>query len=185
MPANSVTINLLAENKNTNSPWNRIMIWITSYGRYIMISTELIVLIAFASRFSLDRKLTDLKENITEKQEILEVNKELEQEIRSVQEKISAIKLLMREQPAPVETLIVVHTLLPTGAYLDTLTIDKNKITTNVTADSAGSFTRFLTNFSSASTLTGVEIGKVGKRPSGIQFTLTANIKQPSAEKKN
>jgi Tfp pilus assembly protein PilN len=185
MPANSVTINLLAEDQNTNSPWNRIMIWITSYGRYIMISTELVVLIAFTSRFSLDRKLTDLKENIMEKQEILEVNKELEQEIRGVQEKISAIKLLMREQPVPVETLIVVHTLLPAGAYLDTLSIDTTKLSTNVTADSAGSFTRFLANFSSANTLTGVEIGKVGKRPSGIQFTLTANIKQPSAGNKN
>ena len=185
MPANQPTINLLDKSGSTDSPWNRIMIWITSYGRYIMIMTELIVLIAFASRFSLDRKLSDLNENISQKQEILEVNTELEKTIRETQEKISAIKLLMREQPAPIETLTTIQTLLPTGAYLETLTIDKNKINTNVTTDSSDSFTRFLTNFSSTTTLTSVEIGKVGKNPNGIQFTLTANTKKTAAEKKN
>jgi len=178
MPANPATINLLTEDKNVNSPWNRIMIWITTYGRYIMITTELIVLIAFASRFSLDRKLTDLKERIMEKQEMLEVNKDLEMEIRRAQDKISAIKLLMQDQSAPVDTLVLIQTLLPTGSYLDVLTIDKDKISTNVTSDSTDSFTRLLSNFSSTTGLTGTEIGKVGKRPAGIQFSLTANIKK-------
>ena len=63
MPAAHPTINLLGQDTSANSPWNRIMDWISTYGRYIMITTELIVLIAFASRFSLDRKLTDLKED--------------------------------------------------------------------------------------------------------------------------
>lgn len=185
MPANQVSINLLSEDKNTNSPWNRLMIWITTYGRYIMITTELIVLVAFASRFSLDRKLSDLKENITQKQEILEANVDLENEIRGAQNKIQEIRLLMREQPTPVEVLLLVHTLLPSGASLDTLTMDKNKITTNVTTGSTDSFIRFLTNFSLTNKLSGVEIGKVGKRSGNLQFTLSATIQQPPQERKN
>jgi len=183
MPANPVTINLLAEDSNVNSPWNRIMVWITTYGRYIMITTELIVLLAFASRFSLDRKLSDLKENITQKQEILEVNVDLEQEIRSTQDKISAVKLLMNQQPVPIETLLATYTLLPVGTYLEKLTIDKVKMTANVTSDSSDSFTRFLSNFSSTTKLRNVEVGKVGKHPAGIQFSLSATI--PPSENKN
>lgn len=160
------------------------MIWITTYGRYIMITTELIVLMAFASRFSLDRKLSDLKESITQKQEILEVNVDLEQEIRAAQDKLTAIKLLLRDQSIPLDTLLEIHTLLPMGTYLDTLTIDKAKISTNVTADSSESFTRFLNNFSSTTKLTGVEVGKIGKKSSGIQFSLNAGIPVPKEEPK-
>jgi len=149
-----------------------------------MITTELIVLIAFASRFSLDRKLTDLKENIMQKQEILEVNADLEKEIRGTQEKIGAAKFLMRDQPGPVDTLLLVHTLLPTGTYLDTLTIDKDKITAGVLADSSVSFSQLLSNFTVSKKLTDVEIGKVGKKPFGIQFSLTAKIQPSQAEKK-
>ena len=185
MPANQIAINLLNTEGNVNSPFNRIMVWITTYGRYIMITTELVVLIAFASRFSLDRKLSDLKENITQKQEILEVNVDLENEIRQVQDKLSAIKLLIVDQPIPVDALVIIYTLLPTGTYMDSLKIDNTKLTANVTANSSESFTQFISNFSSTKTLAGVEIGKVGKRPSGIQFTLTANIVKPLAHKKN
>jgi Tfp pilus assembly protein PilN len=185
MPAEQGTINLLEQEGSTNSPWNRIMVWITTYGRYIMVTTELIVLIAFASRFSLDRKLSDLKENILEKQEILEANVDLEKEIRGTQEKISAIKLLVRGQTIPIETLLAIHTLLPTGTYLETLSIDKDKITTNMIADSSDSFSKLLANFSVTKKLTGVEIGKIGKKPAGLQFTVSAKIQTlPGEEKK-
>ncbi len=143
-PANQLTINLLNVDTNTNSPFNRIMIWITTYGRYIMITTELIVLLAFASRFSLDRKLSDLKENITQKQEILEVNIDLENEIRRTQDKISSIKFFLRDQHISIDTLILIYTLLPAGTYLETLNIDNNKLTANVAANSSDSFTRNL-----------------------------------------
>ena len=185
MPANQVSINLLDVEGNSNSVWNRIMIWITTYGRYIMITTELIVLLAFASRFSLDRKLSDLKENITQKQEILEVNAGLEKEIRDVQDKTTAIKTLIQEQPVPVETLTLIHILVPLGVNLNSLTIDKDKIKTDVTANSSDSFTKFLSNFSATNKLSGVEIGKVNKGPSGIHFSLTATIPKTQPAKRN
>ena len=177
MPAKQGSINLFNQETSTNSPWNRIIMWITTYGRYIMVTTELIVLIAFASRFSLDRKLSDLKENIMEKQEILEVNVDLEKEIRATQEKIGAVKQLIRGQSVPVDTLISVQTLLPSGTYLESLTIDKDKVTSNMIADSSDSFTKFLANFSVSKKLTSVEIGRIGKKLTGIQFTVTAKIK--------
>lgn len=185
MPADRIAINLLDQAGAANSPFTRIMNWITSYGRYIMITTELIVLIAFASRFSLDRKLSDLKENIMEKQEILEANVDLEQEIRQTQEKISDIKRLILIQSAPIDTLLTIHTLMPVGTHLENLVIDKDKVTTNVIAASSDSFSKFLVNFSSSKKLTGVEIGKIGKKPSGIEFTVTAKARQMQGEQTN
>ena len=66
-------INLL-KNSSDQSPLDRITDWALTYGRYIMIGTEIVVLLAFISRFSLDRKLTDLKEEIGQKQQILLAN---------------------------------------------------------------------------------------------------------------
>ncbi len=176
MPANAISINLLDQGNSANSPWNRIIVWITTYGRYIMITTELIVLLAFASRFSLDRKLSDLKENISQKQEILEVNMDLEQDIRAVQTKIGTVKSLMQGQSAPVDTLVLVQTLMPAGSYLETLTIEKDKLTANITTDNSETFSSVLANFSASRNLTAVEIGKVGKQPEGIEFVLSARI---------
>src|SRR3989344_3425468 len=77
MPATKfsrIDINLIGEGDFSRTPIGRIVTWATTYGRYIMILTEIIVLLAFISRFSLDRKLTDLKEEITQKQAIIETN---------------------------------------------------------------------------------------------------------------
>ena len=64
MPAKTVDVNLLEKDDFSESPIGRIVTWAITYGRYIMILTEIVVLLAFISRFSLDRKLTDLNEAI-------------------------------------------------------------------------------------------------------------------------
>src|SRR5690349_13458879 len=98
MPANTVSINLLGDSDTEHTPLGRIVNWAVTYGRYIMIGTEIVVLLAFISRFSLDRKLTDLKEEVAQKQEIIEANLPFEQDVRDLQDKLSKIKTL-KTQP--------------------------------------------------------------------------------------
>ena len=90
MPA-TISINLLGQEDLSHTPGGRMVQWAMTYGRYIMILTEIVVLGAFVSRFSLDRKLTDLKEEITQKQAIIEANSELEQNIRTLQNQLERI----------------------------------------------------------------------------------------------
>ena len=42
--------------------------WSLTFGRYIIIGTEIIVLVAFFSRFKLDRDFIDLHDQVKEKQ---------------------------------------------------------------------------------------------------------------------
>ena len=72
MPAKPIEINLLGQEDLKHTPQGRILNWALTYGRDIMIGTEIVVLLAFISRFSLDRKLTDLKEEISQKIKDLE-----------------------------------------------------------------------------------------------------------------
>src|SRR3989344_6821603 len=105
--------NLIGEGDFSRTPIGRIVTWATTYGRYIMILTEIIVLLAFISRFSLDRKLTDLNEEISQKQAILEVNSQLEADIRAVQGQLSQVKNLISQQSAPIDILVFLQNILP------------------------------------------------------------------------
>ena len=60
-------INLLSKKDLEEKALGRFLKWSLSFGRYIIVGTEIIVLIAFFSRFKLDRQLTDLHEAINQK----------------------------------------------------------------------------------------------------------------------
>lgn len=177
MPANSININLLGSEAFDRSVPGRFMTWITTWGRYIMVTTELVVLVAFFSRFSLDRHLTDLKEEISQKQVLLEANQQLEANIRETQERLKDTQVLISQQSSVPAAMTTLHTLMPQGIYLTSLTIDKNKITAKVIALTVRTFTQFFTNLQATKKLTNVELGQMEKKAlTGITFTLTANI---------
>lgn len=184
MPATSVNINLLGKEDLSRTPGGRIISWAVTYGRYIMIGTEIVVLLAFASRFSLDRKLTDLKEQIAQKQAILEANRQLEQTIKNIQERTAKINTITRDQDKLVNILLFLQTSLPPDVRLDTLTVAIDKMSTQVVAGSNAGFSQFLETINSNKELSKVEIGDVKKRPlTGIEFQLVSTVGNPPAAK--
>ncbi len=181
----SVNINLLQRNDLEHSATARITTWAVTYGRYIMIGTEIIVLLAFISRFSLDRKLTDLKEEISQKQAILQANTGFEQDVRNVQDQLSKIKSITTDQTKSTDLIAFLSQILPPDVYLGSIDISTNKLVVSATAGTSDGFSQFLTALSLNKTITGVEIGDIQKQPGqGIQFKLSAQIGAPPAPKK-
>jgi hypothetical protein len=68
-------INLLPREEFEKKPIGKFLTWALSIGRYIIIFTELIVILAFLSRFKLDRDLSDLNQSIREKQAVIRLRK--------------------------------------------------------------------------------------------------------------
>lgn len=185
MPA-EILINLIGQEDLSHTPQGRIVQWAMTYGRYIMILTEVVVLGAFVSRFTLDRKLTDLKEEITQKQAIIEANAELETQIRTVQTRIDQVKKLIDGQAQPKNTLSLVESFLPLDVYLESLDIKQNGFNAKATAKTTGGFAQLLANLKSLKELTSVGIGSIERTPLvGIQFDIKANIgpQQPAEPK--
>ena len=81
-------ISLLPQEDFEKSSFGRVLTWALSAGRVIVITTELIVVIAFLSRFWFDRTLTDLNEEIEQKSKLVQAQKSLETEFRNVQNRI-------------------------------------------------------------------------------------------------
>lgn len=176
MPAaRSISINLLGQEDLKHTPQGRLVSWALTYGRYIMIGTEIVVLLAFISRFSLDRKLTDLKEEISQKQAILEANISLERDIRSLQDHLAKINQTTAHQPVPLSTLILLQTLLPADVYVDTLDIMPDRMSVAAIAETTRGFSQLLTNLQAAKEFSRIDIGDIKKNAeTGIEFKFTA-----------
>lgn len=178
MPANAIDINLLSRNDFANSPGGRILSWAVTYGRYIMIGTEVVVLLAFISRFSLDRKLTDLKESISQEQAILETNANLEQNIRSLQNRLEMTGKIINTQMQPLNILSIVQHATPPDVQFISYAYAQNVVSIHATAGTTEGFSQFIVNLNSIKEFASVDMQDVTKSPlTGIEFELTARVK--------
>ena len=84
------TINLLPGKEPTFG--KKFLKWSLTFGRYIIIGTEIIVLLSLVSRFKLDRDLIDLKDQIGEEQKILATLKPIEENVTRLQTRLAEIK---------------------------------------------------------------------------------------------
>lgn len=180
MPAKQIHINLLGSQDLDHTPWGRLINWATTYGRYIMITTEIVVLLAFVARFSLDRKNTDLSEEVRQKQAIIQANTDFEKEIKSLQAKLTSAKALMADQGKPVINLDTMETLVPADVHLISLEISQSKLLLSAAAASSNGFAQFLSNISTIKSFQNVVLGDISRKPTtGIEFQISADITVP------
>lgn len=172
MPAETANVNLLEQVEGA-TPVGRLINWALTYGRYIMIGTEIIVLLAFISRFSLDRKLTDLKEEIDQKQAILKANQTFETDIRTIQETLKTIKILVKDQGRSLELFDLVASLLPPDVAMVSAEVTSDTVTAKAQAGTNGGFSQFITNLQSKKEISNIELTNIKKSPvSGIEFVV-------------
>src|SRR5687768_11859166 len=104
MPASAkpIRINLLTKEDFDATLLGQFFHWALSYGRYIIIFTQIIVLGVFFMRFVLDREHIDLKESVMEKQALISSIADVENEIRSIQNRLLKIKGIETTQSVPL-----------------------------------------------------------------------------------
>lgn len=177
MTANEPHVNLIGEEKMEHTPTGRIVTWAVTYGRYIMIGTEIVVLLAFISRFSLDRKLTDLNEEVSQKQAIIDANHDFETEFRTLQDKLARTQTLLTAPPVANNMLAAIETMLPADTRLGSLTVTQENVVGNVVANTTSGFAQLVANLQASNIFSKVEIGDVNRSPTtGIQFTFTGTV---------
>jgi len=177
MPAKNITINLLGDSELEHTSLGRIVAWAVTYGRYIMIGTEIVVLLAFISRFSLDRKLTDLKEEIRQKQDIIQANVQFEHDVRSLQDKLTKIKTLTTQPISTLDILTFFQSIVPAGMYFQSYDLSAGKLNVEAIAGSTDAFSQFIANLQASKIITGVDLANITRNPlTGIRFTFTAQV---------
>jgi Tfp pilus assembly protein PilN len=182
--AQTTTINLMDQPEFESSSVGRLLTWAITYGRYIMIGTEIIVLLAFISRFSLDRRLTDLREAITQKQMILQANLQFENDFANLQQSLIKIKKLLNGQDKPVTVLYQISSFLPSDVAMTSYSSGKNTIQISLLAGTTDGLSLFLQRMQNSSLFTNIDITDIQKDAiKGIQFELTATTKSTETSK--
>ncbi len=125
---------------------NKFFHFFTNRGKLIIIITEAIVLLVFLSRFKLDRDISDLKENIENKNAIIESTKSIEKDFREVQKNVNTIDTITKNQINWFAELESFDSKIPQGMILDSISYNNEVISLSAKVNSAEAFATFIGN---------------------------------------
>jgi hypothetical protein len=131
--ANKKELSLLPDADNPNSFSARVLKWLTTVGRWIIVLTELVVIVAFISRFWLDRKNSDLSEIIRQRQAILASTQDFEAEFNSFQKRLTYIRNFYENQPAYDEKIDILVKSTPVDLTYKSISIKQDEKTSDIT----------------------------------------------------
>jgi hypothetical protein len=179
LPAPQLSINLLDQDTFSQSAIGKVLLWALSIGRYIVVFTELIVILSFLSRFKLDRDLTDLNEAIAKQKAIIQSYGDLEVKFRRTQDQIAYIK----ENSlgiAPKTMMDIVGQTLPPDVKINQLAISSNQLRVSALSLSPEGFVQFIKAFQQHPQVQGITIGSVKSEDRGIsmEFDLIAVFRE-------
>lgn len=172
-------INLYPEDPFYESVGGKILKWAVAVGRHIIIATELVVIGSFASRFVLDRQLTDLNGVVLQKQSIVESYGSLEEDFRKAQQEIKDVDGIIDQQGKHKILDVLAQVTPPDIAYEQLSYVDGRLLLRGSALSNAG-LSLLLTGLQrrpefSNITLGGIESGESKSKDRSITFSVSAN----------
>ncbi len=177
--AAQVNINLLPKDPFFSTIFGKILRWALSAGRYIVIFTELVVIMSFLARFTLDRQVTDLNSAIEKKRQIILSYGNLEDNFRTVQEKIAQYQQTDQETNI-VDTFTHLSAVVPDGITLNELAIRPTSVTISGNTLSQTAFNLLINNLQLSSKFKNINVSEIESSDDddkGITFNIKADTK--------
>lgn len=143
-PQKKRKINLLVKEGFENTTLGRFLNWALTAGRVIVIATELIVILAFLSRFQLDRTLTDLNEKNQARKAQIEALADFEETFRSAQARLKAYAEWDTSILGSEALILEVASLLPADVSLESISFSGKTVSLRGTALSEAGLAGFL-----------------------------------------
>lgn len=138
------SINLLPKDSFEFSVAGRTLKWVTTAGRVLVVLTEFVVLLAFASRFYFDKKLDDLGEVLTQKEVQIAAYSDVETQMRKILAKQRPIESFQSSGIGFSNKIDALSQILPTGTILESLSLDRNGLSIAGKAQSEYGFAQFI-----------------------------------------
>lgn len=181
LPRKQFQVNLLVHKGDQLPLANRIIKWLLSSGRLIVVVVELITISAFVLRYKLDAELIDLKEQIKSKVPYIQSLKADEIAIRQTQFQLATIKRTRAESPNFTQVVTKIAQITPASIQLTNITLDQPSGTPATTLTISGItpsnielavFMQALQKDAQLSDITLTNISFEGQ----IVFTITGNL---------
>jgi len=174
------TINLLPKTDLEKSPIGKFLKWALNFGRYIIIVTELIVILTFLFRFKLDMDLAKAKESINKNQAIITSYKKLENNVKHLQQRLKYINKIEQQGLFPSSILDELSKITPIDIIFSSLNISNNRISIKGKSLSKVGLNTFLYGLQSSEKFTQLDLESIsskGKQNPTIDFELSVNLK--------
>lgn len=176
-------INLLPKDVFAGSPLGRILAWLLSTFRIMVIAVEMIVTLAFFSRFWLDARNGDLEDEMKQKKAQIEAFSSFEEQFRAVQERLKIFQALASEEKYYSGNLNLISSYLPQDVFVTSLTASANEILITGISPAEQSIAQFIVNLEASSNIENVYLTQVdtGEKYEGlIGFSLKIGLKKGS-----
>jgi hypothetical protein len=181
MPAKEyTTVNLLSKDPFSESFIGRVLMWALSIGRYIVVFTELVVILSFLSRFTLDRQMTDLNSKINQQLLIVESYGDLEVNFRSLQDKLAFVRS-QTEKTNLEDVLDIIVSRLPPDVKLVKLSVQNETVSISATTLSSGGMSRFINGLRSDKGFTDIKLSSVttdSLNEDSVSFDVSLTIRE-------
>lgn len=174
-------INLLPQKEFASSTLGRILNWVLSTFRIIVIVTEIIVMIAFLSRFWLDAKNTDLNDEIKQKQAFLAASLPFEKDFKDTQKRLAIFSNIANEKPLISGVLNQISSFLPPDVLLNSTSFNGKSVEIAGLTQNETSIQQFVVNLQSGDFLQNVALSEVmssEKEAYLMSFKVRAEIKR-------
>lgn len=172
-------INLLPEKGFGSTTTGRILAWILSTFRVIVIVTEIIVMIAFLSRFWLDAQNTDLSEEITQKKAILTNSLSFDKEFKDVQKRLQIYSDYLNNKLSYSNYLEAIKSSQPGDVFLTSISFSEKRLILTGFSPSERSIEQFGVNLNSTDNFKGLkptEIKSSLTQIGSLQFSFQADL---------
>ena len=156
------------------------MAWASTVGRYLVIFTELVVIISFASRFKLDRDLTDLNSAVLQKSQIVDSYGELEKDVRVTQIKTGYV-VQQKDGYSSIDVLDTVTRSLPYDVVLTTLQVFSQEIQITGIALTPEALAQMVRNLQTQPTIANLFVDQIKSNSqggAGLEFIIHMQLKQ-------
>lgn len=172
-------INLLPQKGFQSSTAGRVLAWILSTFRIIVIVTEIIVMVAFLSRFWFDAQNTNLNEQIQQKKDVLLAYREFEHNFKDVQKRLTIYSDITQNQISGINVAETVKYFLPPDVVATKIADEDNKLEITGETSNERSIQQLIVNLNSVSILKDISLIGISTQkedPSVLMFTINSKI---------
>ena len=177
MPAKK-EISLLPDEENPSSPSARLLRWVTTVGRFVIVFTELIVISAFLSRFWLDRKNSDYGDVLRQQKAILESTQPFEKEYFLLQQRLKVIKDFYSKTPEYSNKITSLVESTPQDIVFNSLSVENDTTLKSIVANidlisfNEEAIIDFITNLTVNENIQTVDVKSIEKRTKENQYSV-------------
>lgn len=163
-------INLLPPNEHNIA--DKMVYFAFHYLRYILVITQLVVIIVFFYRFKVDQDIIDLKDSLKQKQEVIHAVEPLLNEVAKINGKIANAKSVITKQDQFNEIYTYFVTKAPDDVEFTNIHVDLQSVDCEGVTDSVTSVKMFYEDLLQEKRFSSVELLNIQKAEQGYTFAL-------------